>query len=76
MTIRRIVVAAAGMLMTLAVPATAQRTAARQDSVEAQLRGVLRAFYFNLAHHDWEAIAADVLSAKVMASPPMMISTD
>jgi hypothetical protein len=70
MSIRWIAVAAAGMLMAFAVPATAQRAVLQQDSPEAQLRGVLRAFYFNLAHHDWEAIAADVLSAKVMASRP------
>ncbi|HEV8454240.1 MAG TPA: hypothetical protein VGQ24_05090 [Gemmatimonadales bacterium] len=68
MSIRWIAVAAAGMLMAFAVPATAQRAVVQQDSAEAQLRGVLRAFYFNLAHHDWEAIAADVLSAKVVAS--------
>jgi hypothetical protein len=70
MSIRRIAVAAAGMLMGLALPATAQRATVQQDSAEAQLRGVLRSFYFNLAHHDWEAIAADVLSAKVVASRP------
>ena len=70
MSIRRIAVAAAGMLLTLALPATAQRTTDQQDSAEAQLRGVLRAFYFDLAHHDWEAIAAHVLSAKVTASRP------
>ena len=70
MSIRRIAAAVTGMLMALALPAAAQRAAVQQDSAEAQLRGVLRAFYFNLAHHDWEAIAADVLSAKVMASRP------
>jgi hypothetical protein len=70
MSIRRIAVAAAGMLAALALPASAQRATDQQASTEAQLRGVLRSFYFNLAHHDWEAIAADVLSAKVMASRP------
>jgi hypothetical protein len=68
MSIRGIVVAIAGMLAVLALPATAQQTTNQQDSAATQLRGVLRAFYFNLAHHDWEAIAADVLSAKVVAS--------
>jgi hypothetical protein len=68
MSIRGIAVATAGMLTVLALPATAQQTTNQQDSAEAQLRGLLRAFYFNLAHHDWEAIAADVLSAKVVAS--------
>jgi len=61
----RAVVVAAGLLAALARPAAAQ-----QDAADAQLRSVLRAFYFNLAHHDWEAIAADVLSAKVLASRP------
>jgi hypothetical protein len=70
MSIRRITAAVAGMLTVLALPATAQLAAVRQDSAEAELRGVLRAFYFNLAHQDWEAIAADVLSAKVVASRP------
>jgi hypothetical protein len=74
MSIRRIAVAAAGLLTVLALPGTAQRAAVQQDSAEAQLRGVLRAFYFNLAHQDWEAIAADVLSAKVVASRPVPAS--
>lgn len=70
MSIRWVTAAVTGMLMALAMPATAQRAAVQRDSAEAQLRGVLRAFYFNLVHHDWEAIAADVLSAKVTASRP------
>jgi hypothetical protein len=70
MSIRWVAAAVTGMLMALSMPATAQRAAVQQDSAEAQLRAVLRAFYFNLAHHDWEAIAADVLSAKVTASRP------
>jgi hypothetical protein len=70
MSFRRIAVAAVGMLTVLALPGTAQRAAVQQDSAEIQLRGVLRAFYFNLTHQDWEAIAADVLSAKVVASRP------
>lgn len=71
MSIRRTGFVAVAMLMTLALPAAGQQAAARQDPVEAQLHSVLRAFYFNLAHHDWEAIAADVLSAKVLASRPV-----
>jgi hypothetical protein len=60
-------------LLTISVlPAAAQ-----QDSAASQLHTVLRAFYFNLAHRDWEAIAADVLSAKILASrsTPMSLST-
>jgi hypothetical protein len=74
MSIRWIAATVTGMLLALALPAAAQRAAVQPDSAEAQLRGVLRAFYFNLAHHDWEAIAADVLSAKVMASRPAPVS--
>jgi hypothetical protein len=62
----RTAVVIGGLLAAILRPAAAQDAAA-----EAQLRSVLRAFYFNLAHHDWEAIAADVLSAKVLASRPL-----
>ena len=71
MSIRRTGFVAVAMLMALALPAAGQQAAAQQDSLEIQLRSVLRAFYFNLAHHDWEAVAADVLSAKILASRPM-----
>jgi len=71
MFIRRTAVAAVALLVVLlAQPAAAQRERVEHDSPEAQLRAVLRSFYFNLAHHDWEAIAADVLSAKIVASRP------
>src|SRR5215216_1340894 len=71
MPIRRIATAAAAILMLLAFPARAQQESVRQDAAEAQLRTLIRSFYFNLAHHDWEAIAADVLSAKIVASRPI-----
>jgi hypothetical protein len=48
--------------------ARAQETAAGIDT--AGIHTTLRAFYFNLAHQDWEAIATDVLSAKVVAHRP------
>jgi len=63
--IGRVAIVAAAMLTAIALPMGAQ-----QDSDHAELRTVLRAFYFNLAHHDWEAITADVLSAKILASRP------
>ena len=70
MSIRRTAVAVAGML-TLALPAAAQRSAiqpaaVQPDSAHAQLRTVLRAFYFHRAHQDWEALAAYVLSPKLL----------
>jgi hypothetical protein len=40
------------------------------DSARAQIHTSLRSFYFNLAHHDWEALTADILAAKVVAHRP------
>ncbi len=70
MPIRRTVAALVGMLMASALPAASQQPLTPADSTHAQLRTTLRAFYFNLAHRDWEALAADILSAKVLASRP------
>jgi len=50
--------------------AAAQRSPNQVDSVRAQIHTTLRAFYFNLAHHDWEALTADILAAKVVAHRP------
>jgi hypothetical protein len=36
----------------------------------ADIHTALRAFYFSLSHRDWEAIAGQVLSAKVVAHRP------
>jgi hypothetical protein len=66
----RTAVAAAVMLFASA-PAAAQHPTVQLDSARAELRTTLRAFYFNLAHRDWEALAAQILSAKVMASHPV-----
>jgi hypothetical protein len=71
MMIGRIAFALAAMLSASAIPAAAQHPTLQADSVRAQIRTTLRAFYFNLAHRDWEALAAEILSAKVMASHPM-----
>jgi len=67
----RTAVTAAVILLFCAIPAAAQNPADPSDSARAELRTTLRAFYFNLAHRDWEALAAQILSAKVMASHPM-----
>jgi hypothetical protein len=65
------------LLLTVALTMLASRSIAAQDlapgdSAQAQIRQTLRAFYFNLAHGDWEALTADILAAKVVAhrSPP------
>lgn len=52
------------------VTATAQQSPAQADSARAQILTSLRGFYFNLAHHDWEALAAAILPAKVVAHRP------
>ncbi len=66
MSTRRTAVALAGMLAALALPVAAQRAAVQPDSAHAQIRTVLRAFYYNLAHQNWEALAAYVLSPKLL----------
>ena len=50
--------------------AAAQERAPASDSARAPVRTTLHAFYFNLAHRDWEAMAADILPAKVVAHRP------
>jgi hypothetical protein len=70
MSIRRTATLLAAMLTTATIPLAAQHPTAQLDSARAQIHTTLRAFYFNLAHRDWEALAADILSAKVMASHP------
>jgi hypothetical protein len=65
------------ILLTVGLTVLASRSMAAQQlpasgSAQAQIRQTLRAFYFNLAHGDWEALTADILAAKVVAhrSPP------
>ncbi|MGH7632070.1 MAG: hypothetical protein ACREOF_22265 [Gemmatimonadales bacterium] len=70
MSIRKAVVGLAAVLMASALPAAAQQSLAETDSTPAQIRTTLRAFYFNLAHQDWEALSADILTAKVVAHRP------
>ena len=54
------------LLIALAQPVTAQRAPISPDSARSQIRGVLRAFYFNLENQNWEALAAYVLSPKLL----------
>jgi hypothetical protein len=65
-SIRRTIVAFAGVLLAFTLPATAQRAAIQPDSAQAQIRTVLRAFYLNLESRNWEALAAYVLSPKLL----------
>ena len=50
--------------------AAAQQSPAAADSGRAEIHTRLRAFYFNLAHRDWDALTADILAAKVVAHRP------
>jgi hypothetical protein len=55
------------LLVTATPPAaTAQAVTETPDSARAQISPVLRAFYFNLASHNWDALAAYVLSPKLL----------
>jgi hypothetical protein len=54
-------------LLVLGRSAAAAQQVAAADSVGAQIRQTLRAFYFHLAHGDWEAVTSDILAAKVVA---------
>jgi len=64
---RRAALALATLLIAATATAAAQQAPARGDSTRAQIQRTLRAFYFNLAHNDWEALTADILPAKVVA---------
>jgi hypothetical protein len=66
MSIRRTAVVVAGLLMATALPAAAQQAAVQPDSAQAQIRTVLHAFYLNLESRNWEALAAYVLSPKLL----------
>jgi hypothetical protein len=58
-----------------ATTVTAQQPLARSEPAELRIRTALRAFYFSLAHHEWEALTAGILPAKVVAhypAPPVM----
>jgi hypothetical protein len=68
MRIRRTSFALLVALIAATDAATAQQAPTQPDSARGQIQSTLRAFYFNLAHGDWEALTDDILAAKVMAS--------
>jgi outer membrane murein-binding lipoprotein Lpp len=70
MLIRRTALALVAAVLVPAVYASGQQSPAQLDSIRAQIHTSLRAFYFNLAHQDWEALTADILAAKVVAHRP------
>lgn len=61
------------LLLVLLISTTAgaaQQVPVPSDSARAQIHTSLRAFYFSLAHRDWEALTAGILPAKVVAHRP------
>jgi hypothetical protein len=61
------------LLMLGAALAASPAVAGAQETAAPDTAGInptLRAFYFNLAHRDWGAIASQALSAKVVAHRP------
>ena len=52
----------------------AQEPSTRAEPAELQIRTSLRAFYFSLARHDWEALTARILPAKVVAHHPVPVA--
>jgi hypothetical protein len=61
-----LVLALAVLLTTLPPRAAAQNMSVAPDSARAEIRAVLRAFYLNLANQNWDALAAYVLSPKLL----------
>jgi hypothetical protein len=62
----RIILTLGGLLFAVAPAAAAQGTAIEQESARADIHAVLRAFYLNLANQNWDALAAYVLSPKLL----------
>jgi hypothetical protein len=58
------------MLTTLGTTVAARQPLTRSEPAELRIRTSLRAFYFSLAHHNWEALTAGILPAKVVAHHP------
>jgi hypothetical protein len=65
MPIRRTALVVAG-LTALTLPAAAQRAAIQPDSAKTQIRTVLRGFYSSMESGNWDALAAYVLSPKLL----------
>lgn len=62
----RLTLALAAVWLAVARPAAGQQEAAAPDSARAQIGAVLRAFYLNLDSRNWDALAAYVLSPKLL----------
>ena len=62
----RLTLALALLSMAGLRPAMAQNSPVAPDSARAEIQLVLRAFYLNLANQNWDALAAYVLSPKLL----------
>ena len=62
----RLTLALALLSMAGPRPAMAQEAPVAADSARAEIQLVLRAFYLNLANQNWDALAAYVLSPKLL----------
>jgi hypothetical protein len=74
---QRLAVLVAMLAAIGATTVTAQQPLTRPEPAELRIRTALRAFYFSLAHHDWEALTAGILPAKVVAhhpAPPAIVA--
>jgi hypothetical protein len=58
-------------LAGLTTTAFGQQTPGISDLERTEIHSILRRFYFNLAHRDWEALTSDILAAKVLAHRPV-----
>jgi hypothetical protein len=54
------------LVLALAHPVAAQQAALPPDSARVEIRAVLRAFYSNYESQNWDALAAYVLSPKLL----------
>lgn len=62
----RLIPKVAALALALTPPAAAQQSAPPADSARAEIRAVLRAFYSNYESQNWDALAAYVLSPKLL----------
>ncbi len=63
---RRLTLILSLLLMAGAPSGYAQSSTVAPDSARSQILSVLRAFYLNLANQNWDALAAYVLSPKLL----------
>ena len=68
LTCRTLVALAAAWVVSTGTAATQQSAASLDSASRVQIRNALRAFYYNRAHGDWNALLVDMLGSKVDAN--------